>query len=188
LIGVDAPLVIRNQEGMREADKLMHRHFGRFHAGAYPANLGLPHARRPLELSRMLEELGFQHGAAMQARASGRWQIEIHPHAAIVQLFDLPRIIRYKRGSVAERRAELTRYRELLCSQLPQLMPACDVNGHLPEIAGKGRALKDCEDRIDAVISAYIAAHWWYWGSERNTVFGDADDGYIIVPHRVQAG
>ncbi|MEM6424352.1 MAG: DUF429 domain-containing protein, partial [Cyanobacteria bacterium P01_D01_bin.128] len=29
---------------------------------------------------------------------------------------------------------------------------------------------------------AYVAAHWWYWGTEKNWVLGDRDRGYIIVP------
>jgi pyridoxamine 5'-phosphate oxidase len=29
-----------------------------------------------------------------------------------------------------------------------------------------------------------VAAHWWYWGRERNDVLGDAATGYIVVPRR----
>src|SRR5207237_2948499 len=29
-----------------------------------------------------------------------------------------------------------------------------------------------------------VAAHWWYWGLERNEVLGDSQSGYIIVPKR----
>ncbi len=40
------------------------------------------------------------------------------------------------------------------------------------------------EHRLDSLMSAYVAAHWWYWGRERNEVLGDAASGYIVVPHR----
>ena len=40
------------------------------------------------------------------------------------------------------------------------------------------------EDQIDAVLCAYIAAHWWFWATDRNTVYGTAEDGYIVVPGR----
>jgi pyridoxamine 5'-phosphate oxidase len=40
------------------------------------------------------------------------------------------------------------------------------------------------EDRLDSLMSAYVAAHWWYWGRERNDVLGDAASGYIVVPRR----
>jgi len=46
------------------------------------------------------------------------------------------------------------------------------------------RELKAVEDQIDAVLAAYIAAHWWYWGLERNEVLGNARTGYIVVPRR----
>ena len=33
MLGVDAPLIIPNETGMRVPDKLAHRYFGKFHAG-----------------------------------------------------------------------------------------------------------------------------------------------------------
>jgi predicted RNase H-like nuclease len=185
-IGIDAPIVIRNETGMRDCDRLMHRHYGKYHAGAYPANLNLPHARRPLELSQTLELIGFLHGPGAMPRSSGRFQIEVHPHAAMVQLFALPQIIKYKRGRLAERRVELVRYRELMMARLPVLTPSCILGDAIPEVpcVGSGSSMKDAEDRMDAIMSAYVAAHWWYWGRERNDVCGDVEKGYIVVPNR----
>ena len=48
--------------------------------------------------------------------------------------------------------------------------------------------MKDIEDRMDAVICAYVAAPWWFWGTERNQVCGTLEDGYIVVPHPRHAG
>ena len=42
--------------------------------------------------------------------------------------------------------------------------------------------MKAVEDQLDALICAYVAAHWWYWGLERNLVLGDRETGYIVVP------
>jgi predicted RNase H-like nuclease len=181
-IGIDAPIVIPNATGMREVDKLMHRHFGRYHAGCYPANLARPFAQRTVALSRALEERGFGHGDALTRRADVRFQIEVHPHAACVQLFDLPQIVKYKKGTLAERRAELGRYREMLLTRLPLLDEL-----ELPPIPQNGPALKELEDQMDAVLCAYIAAHWWMYGTARNAVFGTAADGYIVVPARASA-
>jgi predicted RNase H-like nuclease len=181
MIAVDAPTVIPNATGMREADKLMHRHFGRFHAGAYPANLGRPHAVRTVALGQALEARGFRHAAAITPRQPGRYQIEVHPHAATVELFELPRILKYKKGLLAARKEELARYRDLLLTRLPQLNPPLK-DLQLPEIPTRGPALKELEDQMDAVLCAYIGAHWWYWGSERNLVCGNVADGYIVVP------
>ncbi|MEM8545413.1 MAG: hypothetical protein AAGF66_15655 [Cyanobacteria bacterium P01_H01_bin.119] len=42
--------------------------------------------------------------------------------------------------------------------------------------------MKALEDKLDSLVCAYVAAHWWYWGTEKNWVLGDRDRGYIIVP------
>src|SRR6202011_3447427 len=47
-----------------------------------------------------------------------------------------------------------------------------------------GPQLKALEDQLDAITCAYVAAHWWYWGLERNDVLGDSQSGYIVVPKR----
>jgi predicted RNase H-like nuclease len=178
-VGVDAPLVIRNRTGIRDAERELNRDFRRFHAGCHAANLGRPFARNVVSFSRRLTALGFCHGAEMTARQKGRFQIEVHPHAATVNLFDLPRIVKYKRGRRAERAKELRRLRKLMLTCLPLLDPA--LSFHLPSVPNTG-LLKPVEDEIDAVLCAYIAAHWWFWGTERNRVYGAGGTGYIVVP------
>ena len=183
VIAVDAPTIIRNPTGMRTADKLMHKHFGKFHAGCYPANLGRPYAERTVEIGGALEKRGFRHTVFIPPREAGRFQFEVHPHSAMVQLFDLPRILKYKKGRLADRLVELERYRGLMLTRLPKLSPPVAAFS-LPELPHAGAAMKDIEDRMDAVICAYVAAHWWFWGTERNQVCGTLEDGYIVVPHR----
>jgi predicted RNase H-like nuclease len=183
VVAVDGPTIITNASGMRAADRLMHVHFGRFHAGCYPANLSRPYAARTVALGDALEQRGFEHSVAVPARKAGCYQLEVHPHSAMVQLFDLPRILKYKKGRLADRRLELERYRGLMLSRLPRLCPPVTEFG-LPELPHTGAAMKDIEDRLDAVICAYIAAHWWYWGTARNQVCGTRNEGYIVVPHR----
>jgi pyridoxamine 5'-phosphate oxidase len=39
-------------------------------------------------------------------------------------------------------------------------------------------------DQLNAVLCAYLAAHWWCWGRARNDVLGDSKTGRIIVPQR----
>lgn len=182
-IGVDAPLVIPNESGMRPCDREAHSRFGRYHAGAYPASRSRPFWQRTTALCEGLSQRGFQHGDAAAPRAVGRWQIEVHPHAATVQLFGLDQIVKYKRGTLAERRHGLRCYRDLLLKNLPRLSPHISELT-LPELPRSGALLKAAEDQIDAVLCAYIAAHWWYWGRAQNQVLGDAQDGYIVVPQR----
>ncbi len=181
VVAVDAPLVIRNRTGIRDAERAMNQEFRRFHAGCHAANLGRPFAQNVLSFSRRLADLGFGHGAEMNAREEGRFQIEVHPHAAMVNLFNLPRIVKYKRGRRADRAKELRRLRRLMLSRLPLLRPALSLR--LPAIPNTGN-LKPVEDQIDAVLCAYIAAHWWFWASQRNRAYGCVGTGYIVVPER----
>ena len=179
VVAVDAPLVIRNRTGIRPAEHELNRDFRRFHAGCHPANLGRPFAKNVVTFSRLLEEAGFRHGARMQARQTGRFQIEVHPHAATVNLFGLPRIVKYKRGTRGTRARELRRLRRLMLSNLPQMEPA--LWARLPQVPGVGN-LKPVEDKIDAVLCAFIAANWWWWSTRRNRLYGTEDRGYIVVP------
>jgi predicted RNase H-like nuclease len=181
MVAIDAPTVIANATGMREADRAMHRYFGKQHAGCYPANLASPFAGRTLALAASLADLGFGHADRIVARRPGRYQIEVYPHAAMLHLFQLPRILKYKKGRLAERRAGLARYRELLLERLPQHEPALCLSA-LPEVPVGGAALKALEDQLDALLCAYIGAWWWYWGSARTLVAGNALEGFIVVP------
>jgi len=181
VIAVDAPLVIRNRAGIRPAEHDLNHDFRKFHAGCHPANLGRPFAKYVRAFSAELQRIGFEHGASMNPRQRGQFQIEVHPHAATVQLFHLPRIVKYKRGRRAERALELNRLRKLMLTRLPLMVPAFAPT--LPALPDAG-PLKPVEDQIDAVLCAYIAAHWWYWGRRHNRVYGDETHGYVVVPER----
>jgi predicted RNase H-like nuclease len=184
LVAVDAPTIIKNAQGMRTVDRLMHRNFGKYHAGAYPANLGRPYAANTTRLGEELLQRKFAHADQIAHRKPGRFQIEVYPHAAIVELFDLPRIIKYKKGVIARRFEELTRYRNLILTRMPGLRPPLAISA-LPSFELSGPRMKIAEDQLDAVICAYIGAHWWFWGNEGNLVCGSVKEGgYIVVPCR----
>jgi predicted RNase H-like nuclease len=189
VVAVDAPTLISNATGMRLCDRLTHKHFGRYHAGCYPANLGLAFAERTVGFGLSLEARGFAHAPTMEAKLPGRYQVEVFPHPATVELFRLERILKYKKGKLAERRVELAKLLDYIVDCLPKLEPSLDLQNFQPEIPSTGAALKDLEDRLDSLICAYVAAHWWYWGMERNWVLGSdvaaeaQVTGYIIVPN-----
>lgn len=177
---VDAPLVIRNLTGTRAAERELNSVYRKFHAGCHAANLGLPFAPGVTAFSGRLSHLGFRHLPDAPARSAGRYQIEVHPHAASIELFGLARIVKYKRGLRAERMHELSRLRRLIASTLPLLdPPASDLT--MPSVPRTGD-LKVAEDQIDAILCAYLAAHWWFWGEARNRVFGTPEYGAIVVP------
>ena len=201
IVAVDAPTIIANLTGMREADKLTHKHFGRYHAGCYPANLSRPFAQKTVEFGLCLEGRGFVHAPIIEAQKLGRYQIEVYPHPATINLFKLDRIIKYKKGKLAERQLELMKLCQYIVDILPSLEPSLNLSfgtgilpvscgtgkmpvsgSNLPEIPTSVATLKALEDQLDALLCAYIGAHWWYWGRERNLVLGDRTTGYIVIP------
>jgi predicted RNase H-like nuclease len=183
VVAVDAPTLIPNQTGMRLPDRLAHQYFGRYDAGCYPANRDRPFAAKLIAFGLALEERGFRHAPATPPQPPGRFQLEVFPHPATVHLFGLRRILKYKKGTLAQRRPELEKLRRLQLQILPTLEPALPLAAaDLPPIPTTGKAMKAVEDQLDSLTCAYVAAHWWYWGRQKNWVLGDPATGYIVVP------
>ena len=185
LIAIDAPTIINNPTGMRLADRLTHKYFGRYHAGCYPANLNSKFCDRTVGLSLSLQARNFNHAPKILPQQPGRYQIEVFPHPATINLFGLRRILKYKKGKIAERQAELNKLRDYINEILPQLEPALALaSTTIPQVLGQktGKDLKDIEDRLDSLLCAYIAAHWWYWGTAKNLVLGNLEQGFIVIP------
>ncbi|MDZ7959906.1 MAG: DUF429 domain-containing protein [Aulosira sp. DedQUE10] len=189
VIAVDAPTLIPNADGSRLPDKLSHKYFGKYHAGCYPANLGLAFAERTVNFGLELESRGFAHAPNIEPQKPGRYQIEVFPHPAIVNLFNLERILKYKKGRLCDRRLELIKLYNYIVDILPTLQPPLHSlflgGSFICEIPHTGAALKAVEDQLDSLICAYVAAHWWYWGEQRNLVLGDRTTGYIVIPKSV---
>lgn len=189
VVAVDAPTIIPNTVGMRTPDKLTQKYFSRFHAGCYPANLNRPFAQRTIQVGKQLEAYGFQHAPTIEPQRPGRYQIEVFPHPAMIHLFKLQQILKYKKGTIAVRRPQLSKLRRLIKAVLPSLEPSLNLERYNYQwtktaIGQKigGKQMKIIEDQLDSLICAYVAAYWWYWGTERNWVLGDRAQGYIIVP------
>jgi predicted RNase H-like nuclease len=175
MLAIDAPLVIPNAAGIRACERAVNARFRRFHAGCHAANQGRPFYAPITSFVSALEARGFRHAAEITPGRAGRYMIEVHPHAAAVEVFGLERIIKYKKGRTAERARELGRYRDLLHTVF---------RGEMPAIPASGRTLKAVEDQLDAAFAAWIGAHWWQYGTERSCCYGDSGTGYIVVPAR----
>jgi predicted RNase H-like nuclease len=187
IIAVDAPTLIPNATGSRLPDKLTHKYFGKYHAGCYPANLNLPFAERTVNFGLELETRGYDHAPTIVPQKSGRYQIEVFPHPAIVNLFNLDKILKYKKGRLSDRRLELIKLQNYILNTLPTLQPYLRLSASICDsfpnvIPTTGAALKATEDKLDSLICAYVGAHWWYWGEQRNLVLGDNTTGYIVIP------
>ncbi len=190
-VAIDAPLVVPNATGQRPVDRLVTRQYGRFHAGAYPANRRLLGDKiRAEQLVGLLEPRGVQQldEVTLPPCASGSWAFETYPHPAMIELFGINRTIKYKKGAVLEKREGLRMLAASLAYHLPRLDPLLLRSPGLsslledPSPAPRGTALKAYENRLDALLSAYVAAHVWRWGVERNRHLGNAATGSIVLP------
>ncbi len=186
LVAIDAPLAVPNQEGARPCDREVTRVFGRFQAGAHPANrraLGRYGGLRGERLARRLVAAGFHRDPHIHRQVPTRQLVEVYPHPGMVALFGLERTLKYKRGAIARRRAELGRLETLLLGLArgtPALRPGDDWRRDI--LALRGGALKQYEDLLDSLFCAYTAAYCWHHGPTHYVVFGDASQGHILVP------
>lgn len=190
-VAIDGPTIITNVSGMRDCERAIASTYGGRGVACYPANLALWADCQSLQLSRLLQLQGFAHGIAQSDRCLKRpWQIECYPHAALLELFQLPYRLAYKKGSVAERIRGQQRLAEWLlglsrqrdCGQvIPIYTPAiCQQTLDLQVIGSlRGLALKANEDCLDALVCVIIAA---YHQRQQSQVFGDSDHGFIVVP------
>jgi predicted RNase H-like nuclease len=106
---------------------------------------------------------------------------EVYPHPAMVRMFGLPRIIKYKKGSVAERRKEFQRLQRLMQKLMKRRFPRLTLNQETRNLL-RQKWSKPVEDRTDALFCALIGMwHWMYLG-ERSEVIGDRKTGFILLP------
>ncbi len=194
LVAVDAPLVVPNDWGTRGCDRELSAAYRRPEAGAYPANRArLGPVVRGEALLQKLQAHGFTHGPRVERGSAGRQVVEVYPHPTAVELFRLPRTLKYKArpGRTLEFRwGQLERLKELL-STLSRRTPPLDAAPLLDGLrihGERGRRLKAAEDFLDALLCAYTALHLWTWGEEGYRAFGDRETGYILVPITTSRG
>ncbi|MCB9362790.1 DUF429 domain-containing protein [Candidatus Woesearchaeota archaeon] len=185
IIGIDAPLIVPNEDGSRPGEQLLNKEFRKHHAGAHPANRkrlsSWTGSIRGEDISIALEQRKFTQSFLNKPKESGKRFYEVFPHPATITLFRRDKIIPYKNkpGRTYESRWQAFKeyqnafYKLLPCDFLKQKV-----------IGMRGRALKDYEDQIDALLCAYIV--FFYWKNPKKcTIFGDLDKGYILTPTRL---
>jgi predicted RNase H-like nuclease len=187
LVAVDAPIAVPNETGARPCDREITRVFGRFQAGAHPASrrmLGRYGGLRAERLAkRLVKELNLVHSPDIARQKPTRQLVEVYPHPGMVALFGLDKTLKYKRGRVKQRRAELRRLQYYLLT-LSDGSPALHTSDDWRRDIGKlrGRSLKQYEDLLDSLFCAYAAAYCWTHGPLHYEVFGNVADGHILVP------
>ncbi|MFL5521195.1 MAG: DUF429 domain-containing protein [Gemmatimonadales bacterium] len=191
VIMVDAPLRVPNTSGRRHCEHLVQARFGARQGGAHSSNRALFERLygtiRGERLVGRLAALGVREGT-LDAAGQGHVVYECYPHAAMLELFALPRTLKYKkkRQSWDEARAafrvmlgHLTSLRE------PKLVLEHELLAALEPGSSVGQAYKAREDRADALLCAYLGA---LAVLGRMEMLGRLEDGHIVVPrgaHRV---
>lgn len=180
VVAIDAPLTVPNQTGRRPCESELSRDYGARKASPHPSNrerlLKVHDQIRGETLVKRLAKLGFHD----PWQGSERTVLEVYPHPALVEMFDLPERHKYKKGPVTDRRIGLRRLSEMV-SQLNKANPA--LIGHRIDVADetRGRALKGLEDQLDARVCAWIASVWHH-RQETMRLYGDSITGHIAVP------
>lgn len=190
IVGVDAPLWVPNETGRRPGEAAIGAAFARFQAGAHPANrqrLAQAGVVRGEALVAALAERGFVHAPEIAAGVATRQVIEVFPHPAMIAIFALERTLKYKVKPKRTREfldSEFVRYQQHMLALRDGDPP---LGGHEAfvgqDVAGlRGRARKNYEDQIDALICAYICLYGFRWGAARCRMFGTMAGGYIYTP------
>lgn len=178
LILVDGPIVCPNRTGARPVDRETHLHFGRYHAGCHPSNQ--ERCPRPSRLAQILISLhGFQLG--WDLTAAPRLLAEVYPHPAMIRLFELEQIVKYKRGPAPAQRREFSRLQSLLTSCLARRFPEVVINPLLQSLL-KAPRTKSAEDRLDAFFCAVIGLHHVRHQGQQTQILGDRETGFLLVP------
>ncbi|MEE6286132.1 DUF429 domain-containing protein [Georgenia sp. MJ173] len=182
-VAIDAPLIVTNPTGMRECERLIGRAFGRYDASCHASSLAVPYFNPP-RAAVLAGRHGWVTDPLHRASVSAPGAVEVYPHAAMVGLFGLGRILQYKKGPAV---ARYEGFRQLL-EHLASLEPLA-LAGHsrwqelmrLTAAATRPVDLNLIEDELDAIMCAYLA---WLWHHEPGAlqVYGDAASGYIIAP------
>ncbi len=185
-VAIDAPLIVPNERGKRRAEEEIQKVFHREKAVAHPSNrkrlISTCGRIRGEDLVNMLKSIGMEHSPFIKRFERAKKFFEVFPHPAIVKIFGLNEIIKYKQKKGRDKEfleRELERYKHLLLS-LKDARPPMYIREHILErIENLGR--KDKEDVLDAIMCSYIAYYCWY-NPERCTLFGNMEEGYILTP------
>lgn len=179
---VNAPVIVENLSGARPCDRLLLEHFTRFRIDEYANNT--VSASHPRTMGRALMRMGFDPNPA----GEGDRLVETHTQAAQVLLFGVDRPVRLKSGPIGARKEAVQRFRELIVERLYPGPPSLEPSGalealmgaHLPDL--NGTRLGELEERLEALLCAYIAAYLGECGTDACAFLGNLDQGYILLP------
>lgn len=184
VVAIDAPLLVTNPKGMRQAEAEINAIFHGFDAGAHSANIERFSANPRGARMASTMDLDIDPTSTSPRRA-----VEVYPHPATVALFRLGRIFKYKKGAPDERRPEFIKLIEaiesLADSAVPMHVTDSDDWQRLRRQVSEAQRpyeLNLFEDQLDAVLCAYIALYATRCPDDV-VIYGDFPaNGYILTP------
>jgi predicted RNase H-like nuclease len=163
LVAVDMPLALTPIVGRRVSDLAVSCAFGAAKAATHSPS-GLRPGRLSDDLRADFERQGYALCTAQGVVSPGL--MEVYPHAALLALTADRRRLTYKAGKTTiywpgaplpERRARVTEVWRRIVAALEPVIAGLAEALPPPSADVRGRALKAYEDRLDAVICAYVA-------------------------------
>ena len=183
VVAIDAPLIVPNETGRREAERLIGVAYARFDAGAHPTNRRRPHMDPPRGMA-LAERQGWSVDPDATGSVDRPVALEVYPHPGMVGLFRLGRVLPYKKGAFPDRHAGFVRLLQLLESVEELGTASSAAWGSIRQRFAAATRLADLdrlEDEIDAVFCAHLA---WLWRNRPGAlqVYGDLEQGYVVAP------
>jgi putative endonuclease len=173
-IGIDAPILVPNQTGNRECEKLFNKDFSKYKISMLPINRTLltkyTKKIRSEELYKKLQKNGFERNYN-----SDKVIFEVYPHSTIAMLFNEHKLLPYKRKKgrdVMFIREQLSIYAKYLSKVV---LSHEILKSDIASLKGKG--LKDFEDKLDAITCAYTI----YFCQNNEASFYKVNDENIFV-------
>lgn len=163
LVAVDMPMMDAPILARRAADNAVNRAYASRGAGTHS-----PTTDRPGDVGRALEAGLSAAGyplATLDIRLPCR--VEIYPHPALIELLGAAYRLPYKAGNtgkywrglpLAERRLRLHEVWATIVAALDAVLVGSAAALQLPQLGARGRTLKAFEDRLDAVVAAFVGA------------------------------
>lgn len=180
---IDQPICVANLTGCRPVERNLSSALMKdFVCGAYSSNLRNPCWTQAAPIWTFLRNLaarGYRHEPmAIPNALDGKFYFECYPHPALLGLFALPRTLQYKvhHGNAAAWQELIESLLTLQTAPFPIANIDSFVKAALPQT-------KQNEDKLDAIICAYVSAYWWKFGTAKSTLIGDLEHGYMVTPH-----
>jgi predicted RNase H-like nuclease len=167
IIGIDAPLIIKNETGHRRHETEFLRVFSRFGLGLHAVNKKRYPYFFPEVLYKELSALGYSFNKNNI--------YEVYPHATIMTCFTHMQLLQYKsKYGVTVRRKNMEKLYNYLAGVV-----TCGYLFTGTIAQAKGKQLKKYEDYLDALVCAYTI---YYCMHKKCYRFGDPENGILLVP------